>query len=301
MTIDNLEAFEILAQELSFTRAARRANVSQTTLSRKITAIENELQVQLFQRDRHKVQLTNAGREFCVRITPVLKEYRLSVAQAQNVQRGVEGTMQVGFGIYEQILLRPVIRQFLTKNSVARVNCLQYKYRELLDEFMNDHIDLIVTSDQFLSTVPRDGLEMALLHDHPWLLAMNRKDPLTSQEVVDLRGMQDAHVITMHEGSIGQVRSGFQGRVNFRTFDYVNSFEAKMMLIAAGRGVGFIPRFVDTSAYPEIVTREVTPIYRPRRYYAIYKHDNTNPYTQNLCNLLESYYRGSLWMPKVVY
>ena len=89
MTIENLQVFEILVQELNFTRAARRANMSQTTLSRKISAIEDELQVQLFKRDRHSVQLTNAGREFYVRITPILQEYRLSVMQAQNVQRGV--------------------------------------------------------------------------------------------------------------------------------------------------------------------------------------------------------------------
>ena len=301
MTTENLQAFEILAQELSFTKAARRMNMSQTTLSRKITSIEDELQVQLFQRDRHKVRLTNAGREFYLRIAPILKAYRLSVMQAQNVQRGVEGAVQIGFGIYEHILLRPVIRQFLTSNSVARVNCLQYKYRELLDEFMSDHIDLIVTSDQFLSSVPKDGLEMVLLHDHPWVLAMNCRDPLASREVVELDSLKDAHLITMHEGSIGMVRSGFQGKVNLRTFDYVNSYEAKMMLIEAGRGVGFIPRFVDAKDYPEIVTREVTPVFRPRRYYAIYKHDNTNPYTQILCSLLDSYYSGSLWMPRMEY
>ena len=301
MTIDNLQAFETLVQELNFTRAARRINVSQTTLSRKITAIEDELQVKLFQRDRHTVQLTNAGREFYVRVAPLLKEYHLSVLQAQNIQRGVEGTVQIGFGIYEHILLRPVIREFLERNSVARVNCLQYKYRELLDEFMNDHIDLIVTSDQFISSVPREGLEMVLLHDHPWVLAMNRRDPLASREVVELDSLKDVHVITMHEGSIGMVRSGFQGKVSIRTFDYVNSYEAKMMLIEAGRGVGFIPRFVDVKEYPEIVTRELTPMFRPRRYYAIYKQDNTNPFTQILCGLLQKHYSGSLWMPKLMF
>ena len=41
MTIENLQVFEILVQELNFTRAARRANMSQTTLSRKISAIED--------------------------------------------------------------------------------------------------------------------------------------------------------------------------------------------------------------------------------------------------------------------
>lgn len=73
------------------------------------------------------------------------------------------------------------------------------------------------------------------------------------------------------------------------------------MLINAARGVGFIPSFVDTSRYENIVTRGVDPLYRPRRYYAIYKKENSNPHTQVLFNMLASYYEGTLWMPKVFY
>lgn len=231
----------------------------------------------------------------------MLQEYRSSVVQAQNVQKGVRDTIQVGFGVYEHVLLQPVIQQFLRKYPVPRINCLQYKYKELLDEFMRDHIDIIVSSDQFIATVPRDKLVLALLHDRPWVLALSKDNKLAANDVINLAALENENIITMHEGSISTVRSAFRGMVPFRSIDYVNSFEAKLMLINAGRGVGFIPFFVDTSRYENIVTRNVDPLYRPRRYYAIYKKGNSNPYTQVLFNMLASYYEGTLWMPKVFY
>lgn len=301
MTIENLQCFVILAQELNFTRAAERANVSQTALSRKILGMEDELQVALFLRDRHKVELTNAGREFYIKAANILQEYKNTVIQTQNIHKGVRETIQIGFGVYEQILFRPVIRDFLKHYPVPRINCLQFKYKELLDEFMRDHIDLIITSDQFINTVPRDELELVLVHDHPWVAAMSAANPLAKSDTITLDALKDEIVVTMHEGSVAAVRSGFSGMVPFRSIDYVNSFEAKLMLIDAGRGVGFIPRYVDVSQFKNIVTRDIVPFYRPRRYYAIHKKYNSNPYTQILSDMIRRYYEAKLWMPKVFF
>lgn len=301
MTIENLQCFVILAQELNFTRAAERANISQTALSRKILSMEDELQVVLLLRDHHKVELTNAGREFYNKAVTILQEYKNTVIQTQNIHKGVRETIQIGFGVYEQILFRPVIRDFLKKYSVPRINCLQYKYRELLDEFMSDHIDLIITSDQFIHSVPRDDLELVLVHDHPWVAALSISNPLARADTIELDSLRNETIVTMHQGSVSAVRSGFRGMVPFRSIDYVNSFEAKLMLIDAGRGVGFIPRFVDVSQFENIVTREITPNYRPRRYYAIHKKNNSNPYTQILSDMLCKYYESKLWIPKVLF
>jgi len=298
MTIENLECFITLAQELSFTKAAERLNLSQTTLSRKIASVEDELQVTLFLRNHHRVELTNAGREFYNKTFQLLREYKDSVIQAQNVHKGVRSTIQVGFGVYEHVLLQPVFDQFVRKYPIPRINCLQYKYKELLDEFMRDHIDIIITSDQFLNSVPRDDLSLTLLSDHPWVLAMNKDNPLAQHEVVPLAELKEENIITMNEGSVSTVRREFRGMVPFRSIDYVNSLEAKLLLTNAGRGVSFIPHYVDTSRYANIVSRLTEPVYLPRCYYAVYKNGNNNPYTQILANMLGNHYKDTLWMPK---
>lgn len=65
LDLRHLYAVIILSEELNFTRAARRLQISQPALSRKILDIEKQHGFQLFVRDRkNPAQLTEAGRTF---------------------------------------------------------------------------------------------------------------------------------------------------------------------------------------------------------------------------------------------
>ena len=210
MTIENLRCFLILAQELNFTRAAQKAHITQTAMSRKITSLETELAIQLFHRNHHQVGLTSAGQEFYNHIRSVLEQYDAAVLRAQSADKGQRDSVQIGVGTYEHTLISPVIQNFIQQYPVQKLNFVQFKYRELLDEFMHDRVDMILTSDQFLHTIPQDGLDMVLLYDHPWSLAIHRDNPLAQQEAVNMNLLQNQNIITMNEGTVNVVRSQFQ-------------------------------------------------------------------------------------------
>ncbi len=60
---DQLRAFLVLAEELNFAQAADRLHLTQATLSKQITHLEEEFRCRLFTRDKGRgVKLTNAGR-----------------------------------------------------------------------------------------------------------------------------------------------------------------------------------------------------------------------------------------------
>ena len=296
MTIENLRCFLILAQELNYTRAAQKAHVTQTTMSRKISSIETELSVTLFHRNHHQVGLTSAGQEFYDQIRTVLEQYDSAVIQAQNADKTQRDSVQIGVGIYEHTLISPVIQAFIQRYPVQKLNFLQFKYRELLDEFMHDRVDMIVTSDQFLNTVPQENLDKILLYDHPWVLALHRENPLALFDAVNMDLLKNENIITMNEGSINTVRNIFQQWFPVSALDYVNSSETKLLLVDANRGVGFLPSFVNTSRYPNIVVRKLNPLYRPRKFYAVIKKSNSNPYVHCLSRMLDEYYRNKLWL-----
>ncbi len=299
MTIDNLKCFLILAKELNYTRAAKSASISQTAMSRKISAIENELSVRLFQRDHHRVELTAVGQEFYAQILPLIEAYDNAVTQVQNISRDLQQCIQIGVGVYEHALLLPVIQDFVDRYPVSRLNCVQYKYRELLDRFVADKLDLILTSDQFLSTVPQDGMTKIPIHNHPWMLALSQYNPLSQHETIDISLLGSQNLITMHEGSVDAVRGFYQEYFPLSSIDYVNSNETKLMLVNSNRGICFIPSFVDVSAYPNLVKRSISPMYRPRKYYAIYHSSTGNPYTLHLAKLLNQYYHPRLWVQEI--
>ena len=177
MTIENLRCFLILAQELNFTRAAAKAHVTQTAMSRKILSIEEELSIKLFERTHHRVSLTNAGQEFYYQISTMLKSYDTAVTQAQNMDKGVRDSVQIGVGVYEHALLRPVIQDFIHQHPISKLNCVQFKYHELIESFDHGNMDLIITSDQFLQTIDQEDLELILVHDYPWCLVLDQNNP----------------------------------------------------------------------------------------------------------------------------
>jgi DNA-binding transcriptional LysR family regulator len=94
--LHQLEYFVAVAEELSFTRGARRAHVVQSAVSAAITRLERELSAPLFERTRRRVALTDAG-------SALLPEARATLAAAQSardavaaVRGGLRGSVTLG-------------------------------------------------------------------------------------------------------------------------------------------------------------------------------------------------------------
>jgi DNA-binding transcriptional LysR family regulator len=77
MELRHLRYFIAVAEELSFSRAAVRLNVSQPPLSRQIRDLEDELNVKLFERNHQEVKLTTVGRALLIRARELVREAEL--------------------------------------------------------------------------------------------------------------------------------------------------------------------------------------------------------------------------------
>jgi DNA-binding transcriptional LysR family regulator len=98
MELRQLYSFVAVAEELSFTKAAKRLQIAQPPVSRHIRDLEKELGVPLFERNTSRVFLTDAGRSFLNEIRVALQHLSQAGEAARQVGSGGGGTVRLGIG-----------------------------------------------------------------------------------------------------------------------------------------------------------------------------------------------------------
>jgi DNA-binding transcriptional LysR family regulator len=93
----HLRYFVAVAEELHFSRAAARVLVAQPALSRQIRALEQEMGLPLFERDRRRVALTAGGAAFLEEVRSVLRDLDRAVDNARRAARGENGTLRIAY------------------------------------------------------------------------------------------------------------------------------------------------------------------------------------------------------------
>src|SRR5687767_996440 len=98
MELRQLRYFVAVAEELSFSRAAKRIHISQPPLSRQVSGLERELGVRLLERNHHSVSLTAAGAVFLHHARDVLSGVENAASTARRAAQGEIGSLALGFG-----------------------------------------------------------------------------------------------------------------------------------------------------------------------------------------------------------
>ncbi len=91
--LNGLKAFEAAARSESFTRAAEELNVTQGAVSHQVKALEDTLGLKLFHRERQRLILTEAGRDYLAVVRDALD--RIAVGTERLLQRQEGGVLTV--------------------------------------------------------------------------------------------------------------------------------------------------------------------------------------------------------------
>ena len=122
MELRHLRYFVALAETLSFTRAAERVHVTQSTLSHQIRQLEDEIGQPLFDRIGKKVVTTEAGELFLAHATRALKEVDHGIALLTPGGSGLTGEVRIGATHTFNIGLIPeCVALFLARHPSVRV------------------------------------------------------------------------------------------------------------------------------------------------------------------------------------
>jgi len=183
MELRHLRYFVAVAEELSFTRAAKRMNIAQPPLSQQIRQLEDELGLRLLHRTRRRVEISDAGRVFLERARRILREIDEAAIQAQRAQRGETGSISIGFFEYiSYTFLPPILRDF--RKNFPGVE-LQLRWIPVIgqaDALRRGEIDV-----SFLRPVSDfAGISTVRLLKEPFVLAVPSEHRLAARDAVSL-------------------------------------------------------------------------------------------------------------------
>ena len=118
MELRQIRSFLSIAETLHFGRTAEMIHLSQPALSLQIRALEDEIGVRLFERNRRKTALTAAGIAFREEATGALLRLDQAVHKAKLAAKGKLGILRIGFiSTAGNEIVPTIIRQFRELNA----------------------------------------------------------------------------------------------------------------------------------------------------------------------------------------
>ena len=148
MNSSQIKCFLAAADCLSFTRAADRLYMSQPVLSRQIAAMEDELGMELFIREKKTIRLSPAGELMAEGLLRLTDEYQTLVENAKAVHMGFAGNLNVGM-VEGQLICPPyslALESFHKKYPNVRVNLSRHTLADLRRGVADGDVDLAFTS-----------------------------------------------------------------------------------------------------------------------------------------------------------
>jgi DNA-binding transcriptional LysR family regulator len=209
MTMDvhvrDLRYFLTVAEELHFTRAAERLYVSQPALSKQVRALERQLGVELFRRDRHGVALTDAGTALLPHAREVLSAWEDGAAAVDSVRTARRGTLVVGMSTSPvRGGLLPAIRsRFTAAHPEAVVRLRQVNWEDPTAGLADGTTDVAFV---WLPLAGRERYDWTVIAEEPVMVALPDTHPLADRSGIDFTDLLDEPFLALPE-STGPLRA----------------------------------------------------------------------------------------------
>jgi DNA-binding transcriptional LysR family regulator len=236
----HLRAFVVVAEELHFTRAARRLHISQPPLSRHIRQLEQEVGVALFERTRPRVVLTAAGRRLLRQAQELVAAGEDFLSVARTLRDEGVGIVKVGIGpgLWQAVdRVRAHHAILLPHVSIEAADLMSHEQAEAL---LRRRIDVGFSRDPVNS--PRLWSEPLL--DEGLVVLLPQGHRLAKRKAVRLKALAHdtlllhdrKHAPVAYDRTLG-LYAAAKITPNIMTVPALPLEQATLLLVAAGRGI----------------------------------------------------------------
>ncbi|HVT74209.1 MAG TPA: LysR substrate-binding domain-containing protein [Lacunisphaera sp.] len=257
MELRHLRYFTAVAEELNFRRAAARLHLSTPTLSQQIKDLEDELGVQLLERDTTRVRLTVPGELFLRDAREILALAQRATTTAGEAGAGRRGTLRIGnAGPLSHGFMPACLQAFARKYPEVEVVLVEIDLNEQAAAVKAGTIEIGFTLR------PKDaaGLGRHPVVDAPLRALLGTGHPLARQKVIALADLAGQRLLTIGGAKVSShaelILRVFAGRgLKAPAPKPVNGYEAFLAMVASGQGVSLLHKTPSLGSIETLTTR----------------------------------------------
>ncbi len=282
MDFRQLNYFVAVAQTLSFSKAAQRLHISQPPLSQQIKLLEQDLNVQLFERTRRSVELTHAGHLFYQEAMAILERYASAKELCAWTLDGKVGKLRVAFTASVPLFedFPKLIQGFTRQYPGIEIDLRHMSTGEQIIALNDNEIDIGFLRPALNFRPPRSIRTTELWHDELMLVTCAEEDQTVNSEPVHIDSLADEDFILFpsalgcglfeHISTIATA-AGFVPRI----VQQVRENSTTLALVAAGLGVSIVPSIYSNTSPPGVAFRRIAGAQVNSRI-VLATHDNRN-------------------------
>ena len=277
MDFRTLQYFSVVAQELNFTRAAERLNMSQPPLSCQIRNLEDDLGVRLFIRGKRKLELTEAGRLLYRRTEQLLELAEKTRSDLASLNQELSGTICIGtVEGRAPFLAARWISGFRKEHPLVNFSLRNGGGDEILDQLHRGLVDIALIAVPY-DTEHLEGFPVAR---EPWVALIPAGHPLAQQpgDTVELRALAgEPLIVPTRHSRVEAIRRWFRGigaepDIVAGTANYLDA----LALVEQGAGISIFPQTTVTPN-PKVVRRLITGPAKIAEYALVTEQDQHRP------------------------
>lgn len=261
MNFRSLQYFVTISEELNLHRAAERLCIAQPALTRQIKALEDELNVTLFDRGPRGLKLTPSGESFLEDARLLLELGQQARRRVRLVDRGELGTVRLGFHevAHRYAVFRTVMSGFIARNPNIHFHFRVVSSHQQIELLGSGEID---AGFLYLWEPLPSHILSRKLRSETFVLAVPQAHGLASAEVIELADLKDQPFIWVDRSrNLAQSNALMKmcsqvGLVPNIVHDGVTSEAAMLSLVAAGAGFAFVPASARETA-TGVILREI--------------------------------------------
>lgn len=293
MLLRQIQHFQTIVQENSFTEAAELCHISQSGISQSIKALENEIGVKLLIRKNRKFELTEAGEHFYKKSLVITADLEQLCRDTVRIDRKDTAELSLGFlSTYSGDEFNRAIAAFSEKYPAVELTVTSGNHEDLYDDLRFGKIALALNDQRRAFS---DNYENLVLIETNCYVEIASHNPLAKLDVVDVEDLKNTPCILVASKEQQEEEQRFyRDIIGFKgEFLFAETLQAARIMVISNRGVMPVEGANSDSFFGAILKR--IPLTREgvqtkRTYCAFWKKGTHEHYVKEFADILKSMY-----------